>query len=53
MDKICCHHHPNAPLVEDSHAGDTICSECGLVVGDRYVNLSKFFLNSYLFDSVI
>lgn len=35
MDKVFCQHHPDAPLVEDYHAGDAICSECGLVVGDR------------------
>ena len=34
--KICCSAHPDAPLIEDYRAGDQICSECGLVVGDRY-----------------
>lgn len=33
--KICCYAHPEAPLIEDYRAGDQICSECGLVVGDR------------------
>lgn len=32
---IKCSHHPEAPLIEDYRAGDMICSECGLVVGDR------------------
>jgi len=32
---ICCPSHPDAPLVDDYRAGDQICSECGLVVGDR------------------
>ena len=31
-----CPHHPEAPLIEDHSAGDMICQECGLVVGDRY-----------------
>jgi transcription initiation factor TFIIB len=35
--KICCIAHPEAPLIEDYRAGDQICSECGLVVGDRLV----------------
>jgi transcription initiation factor TFIIB len=35
--KICCIAHPDAPLIEDYRAGDQICSECGLVVGDRLV----------------
>lgn len=33
--KICCYAHPDALLIEDYRAGDQICSECGLVVGDR------------------
>lgn len=36
-DRVVCHHHPDAPLIEDYRAGDMICSECGLIVGDRYV----------------
>lgn len=32
---IFCPSHPDAPLVDDYRAGDQICSECGLVVGDR------------------
>ena len=32
---VQCPHHPNAHLVEDHAAGDMICPECGLVVGDR------------------
>lgn len=34
---LCCPHHPDAHLVEDYHAGDMVCSQCGLVVGDRSV----------------
>lgn len=37
---ICCKYHPDAHLIEDSHAGDQICSECGLVVGDRVIDVS-------------
>lgn len=36
--KVCCSSHPDAPLIEDHRAGDQICSECGLVVGDRSVS---------------
>lgn len=35
---IRCESHPDAPLVEDHRAGDLICTECGLVVGDRFEN---------------
>lgn len=35
--RICCSAHPDAALIEDYRAGDQICSECGLVVGDRLV----------------
>jgi transcription initiation factor TFIIB len=34
---VVCPQHPDAPLIEDYRAGDMICSECGLVVGDRCV----------------
>ena len=30
-----CESHPDAALIEDHRAGDMICSQCGLVVGDR------------------
>ena len=33
-----CNDHPDAHLIEDYHAGDMVCPECGLVVGDRSVN---------------
>jgi len=36
-----CVNHPNAPLVEDYRAGDMICPECGLVVGDRVVDVGS------------
>ena len=34
---VKCPNHPNAFLVEDYRAGDMVCPECGLVVGDRYI----------------
>jgi hypothetical protein len=37
--EITCSYHPDALLIEDYRAGDQICSECGLVVGDRLVKL--------------
>ncbi|XP_065576571.1 transcription initiation factor IIB-like isoform X2 [Artemia franciscana] len=36
---VTCPHHPSADLIEDSHAGDSICGECGLVVGDRVIDV--------------
>jgi len=38
--KVTCKYHPDAPLIEDYRAGDTICSDCGIVVGDRYISSS-------------
>ena len=43
--RICCSAHPDAALIEDYRAGDQICSECGLVVGDRLVTEISFRLN--------
>lgn len=43
-DVVQCPHHPGAPLIEDHSAGDTICQECGLVVGDRLVEWVEQFL---------
>ena len=39
--KICCAAHPDAALIEDYRAGDQICSECGLVVGDRVIDVGS------------
>ena len=33
--QLACRFHPEATLVEDYRAGDMVCPECGLVVGDR------------------
>lgn len=32
-----CPYHPDEALIEDHAAGDMICPQCGLVVGDRSV----------------
>ncbi|CAF4036227.1 unnamed protein product, partial [Rotaria sp. Silwood1] len=32
--QLACRFHPEASLVEDYRAGDMVCPECGLVVGD-------------------
>ena len=37
--QVCCPKHPAAPLIEDYRAGDQICPECGLVVGDRVIDV--------------
>lgn len=39
--RLCCRYHPEAPLVEDYSAGDMICPECGLVVGDRFIDVGS------------
>lgn len=36
-----CKNHPDAALIEDYHAGDMICSLCGLVVGDRVIDVGS------------
>lgn len=38
---IRCESHPDAALIEDHRAGDMICSECGLVIGDRVVDVGS------------
>ncbi|RUS89100.1 hypothetical protein EGW08_003108 [Elysia chlorotica] len=39
--QVICPEHPDTPLVEDYHAGDMICSLCGLVVGDRVIDVGS------------
>ena len=36
-----CPNHPWAMIFEDETAGDLVCTECGLVVGDRLVDMSS------------
>lgn len=36
-----CESHPDAILIEDHRAGDMICSQCGLVVGDRIIDVGS------------
>ena len=37
--RVCCPTHPDASLIEDYRAGDLVCPECGLVVGDRVIDV--------------
>lgn len=37
LPRVQCPNHPDAILVEDYRAGDMICPECGLVVG-QYIH---------------
>merc|ERR1719219_1168399 len=39
--QVGCPHHPDAALIEDYRAGDQICSDCGLVVGDRVIDVGS------------
>ena len=39
--RVACRYHPDAPLIEDYRAGDLICPECGLVVGDRVIDVGS------------
>ncbi|CAF4611199.1 unnamed protein product [Rotaria socialis] len=41
MQTLACRFHPDAPLIEDYRAGDMICPMCGLVVGERMVDVSE------------
>lgn len=38
---VHCPQHPNQQLVEDYHAGDMVCPDCGLVVGDRVIDVGS------------
>jgi len=39
--QVRCEYHPDAHLAEDYRAGDMICTECGLVVGDRVIDVGS------------
>jgi len=39
---VKCVYHPEAHLAEDYRAGDMICTECGLVVGDRVIDVGRY-----------
>ncbi|KAM7541611.1 hypothetical protein Aperf_G00000040252 [Anoplocephala perfoliata] len=41
MSRVTCKYHPYAELVEDAHAGDLICPICGLVVGERVIDVGS------------
>lgn len=47
LPRVQCPNHPDAILVEDYRAGDMICPECGLVVGQYvlYEHISLLLLN--------
>jgi transcription initiation factor TFIIB len=36
---ISCPDHPNSQLIEDHRSGDCICTECGMVVMERWVSV--------------
>lgn len=38
---LSCRYHPGAILMEDYHAGDMVCPDCGLVVGDRVIDVGS------------
>lgn len=38
-DRVYCHRHPDAQLIDDYDSGDVICPHCGLVVIDRMTNV--------------
>lgn len=39
--RLRCRYHPDAELLDDYHAGDVVCSACGLVVADRVIDVSS------------
>ena len=48
--QVRCQYHPDAHLAEDYRAGDMICTECGLVVGDRVIDVGRYVhLHSLVF----
>jgi len=38
--EVHCPYHPKSHLIEDHRAGDLVCPDCGLVVGERLVDVS-------------
>lgn len=40
-DQLSCRYHPNTVLIEDHAAGDMVCPDCGLVVGDRVIDVGS------------
>lgn len=41
LHQIHCPDHPDESLIEDYRAGDLICPQCGLVVGDRTIDVGS------------
>ena len=50
--QVRCEYHPDAHLAEDYRAGDMICTECGLVVGDRVIDVGRLLQIYYFFLSL-
>ncbi|MES1904732.1 MAG: Transcription initiation factor IIB [Paramarteilia canceri] len=38
---VQCPQHPRSVLIEDHHAGDLICPECGLVAAERIIDVGS------------
>ncbi|XP_055338189.1 transcription initiation factor IIB-like [Paramacrobiotus metropolitanus] len=43
--RVTCRFHPESRLISDAQTGDVVCSECGLVVGDRIIDTSAEWRN--------
>lgn len=39
--QVSCPDHPDQALIEDYRAGDLVCPDCGLVVGDRTIDVGS------------
>jgi transcription initiation factor TFIIB len=39
MTDVFCENHPYAPLINDWAAGDVVCSDCGLVIQERAIDV--------------
>lgn len=39
LQRVYCHMHPDAQLIDDYETGDIICPSCGLVLVDRMANM--------------
>ena len=50
--RVACRYHPDAPLVEDCRAGDLICPECGLVVGDRVIDVGSEWRSVFIAEMI-
>ena len=39
MTDLVCENHPTSSLIHDWSAGDIVCSDCGLVVQERAIDV--------------